>query len=172
MSRKILEMRAISRPRACPQYRGDNSCWRDLMTVSPAPLCCLSYFILNRTNYKFPAHFLEFSWYLKYIFVLYLNNRLKLSQSGQFLIIWRHREREQDKHYVKQIYISNCLYLTVFLALLLMLDYIYLYTTVCMIYRMGIIFSWDANCTGQRDVFGYSYCVRRSQSEMSKIKIS
>ena len=126
MSRKILEMRAISRPRACPQYRGDNSCWRDLMTVSPAPLCCLSYFILNRTNYKFPAHFLEFSWYLKYIFVLYLNNRLKLSQSGQFLIIWRHREREQDKHYVKQIYISNCLYLTVFLALLLMHDYIYI----------------------------------------------
>lgn len=81
--------------------------WRDLMTVStaPPPACLTLYW--TETNYKFPAHFLEFSWYQKSIFVLYLNNRLKLFLSGQFLIISRVREREQTKHYVKQIY--NCL---------------------------------------------------------------
>lgn len=81
--------------------------WRDLMTVStaPPPACLTLYW--TETNYKFPAHFLEFSWYQKSIFVLYLNNRLKLFLSGQFLIISRVRERKQTKHYVKQIY--NCL---------------------------------------------------------------
>ena len=89
--------------------------WRDLMTVStaPPPACLTLYW--TETNYKFPAHFLEFSWYQKSIFVLYLNNRLKLFLSGQFLIISRVREREQTKHYVKQIY--NC-----FLCLLLPCD--------------------------------------------------
>ena len=81
--------------------------WRDLMTVStaPPPACLTLYW--TETNYKFPAHFLEFSWYQKSIFVLYLNNRLKLFLSGQFLIISRVRERKQTKHYVKQI--CNCL---------------------------------------------------------------
>ena len=89
--------------------------WKDLMTVStaPPPACLTLYW--TETNYKFPAHFLEFSWYQKSIFVLYLNNRLKLFLSGQFLIISRVREREQTKHYVKQIY--NC-----FLCLLLPCD--------------------------------------------------